>query len=296
MSLTSCNIVFVLFVALQAVSAFESDVISDLTGSSADEGRALRIKVEQFWQPVLEAASDSHAEEHAALYDEAAVVIGRLPPENAAVRDALVEAVAALRKADVAVSAHAAPDFGSRVGAVGHVHLGCRERILVLDRWPRMSCPRQWTTFLGRRNEKKLSKDVEHRQLEALPAVQGGAESFGDVIGHCITASKRSFEAMKYDRYTEGAPKTPPEAKALADRVVKAAAVTRKRYMAVFLEPVKSLTRDLEGQDEHPSATVTPQPPGRRDQRIARALQELLLVSLKSVFDGWQQTDLLEAT
>lgn len=256
MSLTSCNIVFVLFVALQAVSAFESDIISDLTGSSADEGRALRIKVEQFWQPVLEAASDSHAEEHAALYDEAAVVIGRLPPENAAVRDALVEAVAALRKADVAVSAHAAQtsDLASEQLAMSTWGVESAFSFLTGGQNVLSSAVDH---FLGSTYEKKLSKDVEHRQLEALPAVQGGAESFGDVIGHCITASKRSFDAMKYDRYTEGAPKTPPEAKALADRVVKAAAVTRKRYMAVFLEPVKSLTRDLEGQDEHPSATVT---------------------------------------
>jgi hypothetical protein len=255
MSFTSCNIVFVLFVALQAVSAFESDIISDLTGSSADEGRALRIKVEQFWQPVLEAASDSHAEEHAALYDEAAVVIGRLPPENAAVRGALVEAVAALRKADVAVSAHAAQtsDLASEQLAMSTWGVESAFSFLTGGQNVLSSAVDH---FLGLTYEKKLSKDVSHRQFEALPSVQSGAESLGDVIANCLTASRRSFDAMKYDRYTEGAPKTPPEAKALADRIVKAAAVTRKRYMAVFLEPVKSLTRDVESKGEHPSTTV----------------------------------------
>jgi len=256
MSPTLCSVVCTLLAVLEVGLAFESDIISDLTGPSADEGRALNVKMEQFWGPVKEAAAGSHEGEHAALYDEATSVISRLPAENAAVRDALVEAVASLRKADAVLSAQAAQtsDLASEQMVMSP---RSAESVFSFLTGGQSFLSSAVDHFVGSTYEKKLNKDVEQRQADVLPALQKAAASLGDVLEHCRTVSNRCFDVMKYDLYTEDAPKTPAEAKALANRLVDASAATRKSYMALVLEPVRALARDVEGLHEHPSATVT---------------------------------------
>merc|ERR1719498_1225982 len=47
----------------------------------------------------------------------------------------------------------------------------------------------------------RLVKLVEQRQADVLPALQGTAEISGNVLSDCRTASKRSFDVLKYDLY-----------------------------------------------------------------------------------------------
>jgi len=251
-----CRVVLAFLVAPGVESSFKSDIISDITESSADEGRALELKTEQFWQPVLEVAVGIDGGRHEAIYEEAAAVISRLPSQSAIVRDALVEAVASLRKADAAVSAQAAQtsDLASEQMVMSP---RSAESVFSFLTGGQSFLSSAVDHFVGSTYEKKLNKDVGQRQVDVLLALQNSAGNLGSVLENCRIASKRSFDVMKYDLYTKGAPKTPAEAKALANRLVDASAATRKSYMALVLEPVRALARDVEGLHEHPSATVT---------------------------------------
>jgi len=92
---------------IMRATAFESEIISDITMPVLDEGHALKIKHEEFWHPVRDAAEVSILKEHEAFFSDAHVVLAELPPENHYVHQALLEALQHLHQADAAVLARA---------------------------------------------------------------------------------------------------------------------------------------------------------------------------------------------
>jgi len=237
-------------------TAFESEIISDITMPVLDEGRALKIKHEEFWHPVRDAAEVSMLKEHEALFSDAHVVLAELPSENHYVHQALLEALQHLRQADAAVLARAEQQsvvaseelLGSSWTWSGGVSLFTGGQNFIEAAIQR---------FVHGQYASRTKEAKEKRQAGILPLLRGAANSAGDVLKHCRAASKRSFDAMKHDIYQAGAPKTPKAADVLADRIVAAAAETRRNFLGLVTASVQGITRDAEGEHDNPSATVT---------------------------------------
>eukprot|EP00448_Togula_jolla_P004759 CAMPEP_0170599052 /NCGR_PEP_ID=MMETSP0224-20130122/16580_1 /TAXON_ID=285029 /ORGANISM="Togula jolla, Strain CCCM 725" /LENGTH=279 /DNA_ID=CAMNT_0010923655 /DNA_START=247 /DNA_END=1086 /DNA_ORIENTATION=- len=232
------------------------DIISDITASSQDEGRALRIKAEQFWEPVLRAAEGAKTEEHMQLYVEAEEVLKTLPSENEYVRTALTEAVDALRRADAMVIAQAVE--ACQVASERLASPAARESVLSFLSEGRGLFGMAIRRFVdGGEYPERLSEQIRDRQADILPALRTAASSAGNILGDCREASRRSFDALKYDIYNRGSPKTPEAAKGIANRIVEAAGETRRHFLGQTVAAANSLAKDAQGKREDASATVS---------------------------------------
>jgi hypothetical protein len=241
---------------------FGSEIISDITTPVADEGRALKIKDEQFWSPVLQAANRAQdAPAHDALYAAAEAALAELGDEHAVVRQALAEAVTSLRRAETAV----------RVRGTDQAQLATEQLMAEPSGWDWSSTfsflsGGRWGDLLrftirsfvdGGRYGDRLQRDIYRRRDESLPALRGASAAAGDVLRDCRKASTRAFDVLKYDIYTRGAPKTPKAAKDVADKIVAASRDTRRDFLGLVKEVAAGITKDVEAQNERPSATVT---------------------------------------
>merc|ERR1719230_1799037 len=107
---SSAGILMLVLTACPSPSTAE--FISDLGTSPQDESRALEVKSEQFWEPIVTAAEKTkmeayYTQEHEALYADVQKVLQELPAENVYVREALGQALEALKSADRTVLANA---------------------------------------------------------------------------------------------------------------------------------------------------------------------------------------------
>jgi len=243
--------------AIYCTAAFESEIISDITMPALDEGRALKIQQDEFWQPMRDAAQVAMLKEHDLLFSDARAVLADLPPDNHYVHQALSEALQHLRQADSAVLARAKQQS-----------VVASEELLASPAWT-------WSggfslitggqnfleaaiqRFVHGRYASRAKEAKKSRQATVLPLLRGAANSAGDVLKHCRTASKRSFDALKYDVYQAGVPKTPKTAETIADRIVAAAGETRRSFLGLVTASAQGITRDAKGEHDNPSATVT---------------------------------------
>jgi len=232
------------------------DIISDLTGGSSDESRALEIKADKFWRSVLDAAEAMKMEEHLALYRDTETVIAGLPSENSYVREALSEALMRLQRADEMVLSQSVQSSGlaeERLEAGPGAGAGFLSFLTGGQNFLSQALKR----FVdGGQYSERLMQHIKGRQADILPTLRGTAAITGNVLTDCRLTSKRSFDALKYDIYNKGVPKTPEEAKAIAHRLVDAAGATRRRFTQFIVGSVTSITRDEEEKSERPAATV----------------------------------------
>mmetsp|Transcript_21284 Transcript_21284/g.37827 ORF Transcript_21284/g.37827 Transcript_21284/m.37827 type:complete len:299 (+) Transcript_21284:100-996(+) len=244
--------IFVLLLATPSAA----DVISDLSTSEADEGRALEIKAEQFWKPLLLAAQDVKMEKHLALYKDVEHVIKELPTENDYVKQALSESLESLRNADSLLFKQAL-DSASIASSKLEIPTTSTGGFSFLS---------GGQDFLRRALRKlidngqyadQLAEHISDRQNDILPMLRGAAKISGNVLTDCRVASKKAFDVRKYDIYNRGVPKTPKEANAVAERLVDAAGETRSRFTKFITEAALSITRDVQGKQEPAAATVT---------------------------------------
>jgi len=96
-------------------------------------------------------------------------------------------------------------------------------------------------TFTGRSHQA-----VEQRQEEILPLLSTAADNTGDILAAVRIASSKAFDVMKYDIYNRDVPKTPQEAKDLADKCVNMASTLRKKFMDFILGSVLAITNDVQ--------------------------------------------------
>jgi len=240
------------------VAAFESEIISDLTISSTDEKRALEIKNQDFWQPVLssaEAAKMASAYVHLSVYEEVETAIYTLPAENAHVHKLLTDALSRLKRADRTVfkqalesSEIASEQLVARPRNVGFSFLTGGQNYFV-------QAIRNFVGF-GRYSE-QAGQQVQQRLAEVTPVLRGAAAATGDVLSDCREGSKLAFDVLKYDIYTDGVPKTPEIAKVAAYSLVDAIGETRHNFMRGITDAAKGITRDIEAKDSDPSTIVT---------------------------------------
>lgn len=243
---------FVLFVRLWLS---EADIISDITTSSVDESRALEIKAETFWQSLLQATDEMKLEEHVVLYVDAERVIANLPTENKYVREALTEALMRLRRSDEMLLKEAAGSSQLAADALATPLTGGSFYSFLTGGQGFFA--KAISGFVDNsKYPQRLRKQVQDRQANILPILKGASDITGNVLKDCRLASKRSFDALKYDIYNKGVPKTPQEAKDVAYRIVDAAGESRHRFTSFITEAANSITRDVQAQDENPATTV----------------------------------------
>lgn len=204
---------------------------------------ALQCQREQFWRPLLETVEGAQALEHVRLCIDAENVVHRLTDEHEYVRSALREAVACVRAATEAVLAQslrsvqvASERLQGKSGHGGDGASGSGDLFLEAVR-----------QFVGEgAYSTQLSRDVVARQAEILPVLRGTAALAGSVCQGCRLASKRGFDVLKYDIYNRGVPKTPEDAKRVAERLIQAAGHIREHFTSVIKTMVRSITQDAE--------------------------------------------------
>jgi len=241
-------------------SIASAEIISDLTISSGDESQALSIKKEKFWTSVAAPAEGTHISEHLLLAEEAkTLALWRLDDKYSYVQEKLIEASKRLRAANEALKSQstAAQDVA--------------EQKIKEDESSGWSWSFSWEHGLSYSNafsnaraklvgdgdfSNKVAKDVRDRQAEVEPVLRTAADKLGDVLTNCRLVSSLAFDILKYDIYNKGVPKTTPEVKAICDRLIAAARITRQEFMGVAMGPVHSLVDDTQGKAERPTATV----------------------------------------
>lgn len=274
--MTASSVLLILSASALQLGA-RAEVISDVVTSSGDERRALELRAEQFWTGIADVARDMNLERHLELYADVERVVSDLPPENSYVREALRESLEKLRNADELVLSQ-----------------GLESSRLASDKLLAPSTASSASSFLfggqnffqeafrsltdSRRYSDRLLEHIKQRQIDVLPTLRATAAGAGSVLSDCRVASKRAFDVPKYDIYNKGVPKTPKSAKDVADRLVDAAAETRKRFTGFVVQLANGLAQDVGRRDENPSRTVTraslertalaAQPAGTEDQLI----------------------------
>lgn len=240
------------------------EYISDLTVDPQDETKALKIKADQFWKSVLEAAQSAKIEERSQLYTDVESVIADLSSKHEYVKQALTESLSHLRNADHLVLLEAVQSATLASGQLRTPISGSGKAAFSF------SSGGQWLSIFrdslrsfaneGRYSE-RLVQLVEQRQTDVLPTLQGQLAITSDVLSDCRIASKRGFDVLKHDIYDKsllrGSRKTPEQAKAVANRLIDAAGDTRHRFMTFIIGTVRGIARDAEGKYDGAAVTVT---------------------------------------
>lgn len=246
-------------VAFQPVVAFDVEIISDLTTSAGDEKRALELKSQQFWQPVLdnaEATKMTSAYKHLSIYEEVEAAIAELPAENSHVKQLLNDALTRVKRSDEKV-------FNQAMDSAEVASQQLLDGPAKEDAFSFLTGGQNYFTQAIRRfvgfgqYSETLGKQVRRRQADVTPMLRGAATVATNVLVDTREASKLGFDVLKYDIYTKGVPKTPEAAKKAAHKLIDAAAETRHNFMQGITDTANGIARDSNERDVAPAATVT---------------------------------------
>jgi len=247
-----------LLLSAAAVSAFESDIISDIVTSAADESRALKMKSEQFWKPMQDAAVEAaDLKKTFFAVDDIEAAIANLDDEHQAVRKMLSEGLMHLRHAEdaVAVQAQQTSEVSEEESAAGVWSESSPFSFLTGGQNYFSLAVRRFIG--GGHYSERLGHQIQRRQASVLPALRGAQSSTGNVLKDSRLASKLGFDALKYDVYNRKVPKTPKAAVDAANRLVEAAGNVRHRFTNLLTSTVDSVARDSREKHHDAAATVT---------------------------------------
>jgi len=215
-----------------------AEMYSDLTLSEEFQENALAKRHEHFWRIVEESASNNqYAEAVEALH----ACLSDLP--DSAVKEILAEALSHLE-----LGAAGTHGQNSRAAEVAED---------ALENGPGHTAVRSPSDFFAKlygafiAEEKqgyqaKLRGQVEERQKRSADILKGSLGA--DVLTHTRLASKLAFDALKYDIYHKGVPKTPAEAKAIAEKIVELQTAVRRSYLGVVTAIAGQLVEDVQAK------------------------------------------------
>jgi len=221
--------------ALTVIAAAE--IFSDLTVAEDFQERALQKRHSHFWSVVESAAEQSK-------YDEAiAGLFACLDdiPEGQ-VKKILAEALSHL---DVAARQQGAQRSGAANVAEQALSDGPTATSVT---GPTDFFAKLYGAFVAEERktyQEKLRGQVVERQKRVTQILKDSQRA--DVLTNTRLASKLAFDAMKYDIYNKNVPKTPEEAKAIADKIVELSGKLRKAYLGVVTAIATQITEDVEG-------------------------------------------------
>jgi len=251
---------FIVILAPLLYSAFGGEIISDISDevatSKADENHALEIKTQQFWSSMFESAEGMKMVEHVELYADAEAVIKSLSDEHTYVHEALTDALTRLRRADETVLLQGVSSSSVAADALNTPASSFRDVFSFIK--GSNSIAQAVRRFVnGGQYSERLVQHIQDRQEAMLPVLTGAAEVTGNVLTDCRLASKRSFDVLKYDIYNKDVPRTPQEAKDIANRLVDASSQTRRQFTRFITEAATSIARDVEQQHQTAAAVIT---------------------------------------
>lgn len=242
-------------------NAYDVEIVSDLVTTQVDEKRALDIKREDFWQPVLNAAEDTKmasAYTHLAVYEAVESAVAALPSENKHVGDLLGNALRLLKRADSNVfqeALTASEVANQQLTASPDAGIGTPFSFLKGGQDYFTSAIRRFIDFGSYAD--RVGRQVRGRQAEITPVLRGTAKVAGNVLSDCREASKLAFDVLKYDIYTPGVPKTPEALKKAANELIDAVSESRRNFLQGVTSAASSIAMDSEEKDAAPAATVT---------------------------------------
>jgi hypothetical protein len=227
--------------ALHVIVAAE--IFSDLTVAEDFQERALAKRHSHFWSVVESAAERSQYEEAVAgLY----ACLDDLPESH--VKTILSEALSHL---DVAARQQGGQQSGAAKVAEQALSDGPTATSVT---GPTDFFAKLYGAFVAEERksyQEKLRGQVVERQKRVTQILKDSQRA--DVLTSTRLASKLAFDAMKYDIYTKNAPKTPKEAKAIADKIVALSGKLRKAYLGVVTAVANQITEDVQGLSAAPS-------------------------------------------
>lgn len=215
-----------------------AELYTDLTLSEEFQQTALAKRHEHFWNVVEESAGNHE-------YAEAAEALQACLSEirESAVTKILAEALAHLEMAAGGTSAQ-----NSRASEVAEAALENGPGYSPV-RSPSDFFAKLYGTFIAEEKQgyqAKLRGQVEERQKRSAEILKGSIAS--DVLTHTRLASKLAFDALKYDIYQKNVPKTPEEAKAIANKIVELQTAIRKNYLGVVTAIAGQLVEDVQAR------------------------------------------------
>jgi len=248
--------VLLFVIVLPLAAGFDSEVISDIVSPAADEGRAIDMKAQQFWETIQDSSHSTTSLEHSEVYAEVEAALAALPAENTQVRAMMKEALMRLQRADKMVlqQSEDSADLATEHLATKPVSESLFSFMTGGQNFLALAIRR----FVGGADyADRVAAEVSNRQGNVLPALRGAAAITGNVYDDCRMVSKLGFDVLKYDIYNEGVPQTPAFVKTAADKLVDASAQTRHQFMQGVIGFARALTIDTEEKDINPSAKVT---------------------------------------
>jgi len=227
--------------ALHVIVAAE--IFSDLTVAEDFQERALAKRHSHFWSLVESAAEQGeYAEAIAGLY----ACLDDLPESH--VKTILSEALSHL---DVAARQQGGQQSGAAKVAEQALSDGPAATSVT---GPTDFFAKLYGAFVAEERksyQEKLRGQVVERQKRVTQILKDSQRA--DVLTSTRMASKLAFDALKYDLYTKNAPKTPEEAKAIADKIVALSGKLRKAYLGVVTAVANQITEDVQGLSAAPS-------------------------------------------
>jgi hypothetical protein len=227
--------------ALYVIAAAE--IFSDLTVSEDFQERALEKRHSHFWSVVESAAERSQYEEAVAgLY----ACLEDIPEGK--VKTILADALSHL---DIA----ARQQGGQRSGAAKVAEQALSDGPATTQvTGPTDFFAKLYGAFVAEERktyQEKLRGQVVERQKRVTQILKDSQRA--DVLTNTRLASKLAFDALKYDIYNKGVPKTTEEAKAIANKIVDLSGKLRKAYLGVVTAIATQITEDVQGLSDTPS-------------------------------------------
>jgi hypothetical protein len=244
------------FIGVASTSAFDTEVISDISAPAGDERQSLEIKNNQFWQAIQEAAKDTQIDQHILVYAEVQAAIEGMPAENQHVGGLLTDALALLRHVDEIVLEEALSSYELASGKIASGPAGEGAFSFLSGGQNYFSLMIRRFVHGGQYTE-RVSKHVADRQADILPALRGAASVSGNLLKDCRETSRLGFDVLKYDIYNKDVPKTPESAKVVAHKLIDAAGQTRHRFMRGIVGMANAIAKDTQEKDVDPAAKVT---------------------------------------
>jgi len=213
------------------VRSFE--VISDILGEekwNAKQGNGVLEEI--FWDKISKALKDTDYHRHDVVLERAEAAISQLPDENFHVRSLLTTATERLRKAHQQLARNALE--GSDLLPRGEFDVGIND----------ISQGTNALFSLPSFNLHEKSGDVLRlKRYDSLAKILKVQDS--SVLEDLRTATRLCFDAVKYDIYNKGVPKSPEHLTPLAYELVDVSSDLRKSYLGRISGIARAITEEV---------------------------------------------------
>lgn len=211
-----------------------SEVISDILGEekwNIKQGNGVIDEI--FWDKITKALKDTDYHKHDVVLERAETAIAQLPDQNFHVRGLLVTATERLRKAHQLLARNALE--GSNLLPNGNFDVGVNnigQGTNALFSLPSFNLHEKSGDVLRIKRYDNLAKILKVQDSSVLEDLR--------------TATRSCFDAVKYDIYNKGVPKSPEHLTPLAYELVDVSSELRKSFLGRISGIAKAITEEVQ--------------------------------------------------